>query len=103
MKHGPIAMIDEKTPTVVVIPSDAMYEKTFSNLEVVNARKGPIIAIATEGNDAIRRVANDVIFVPATLEPLFPLLASSRCSCSPITSPWPAAATWTNPATWPRA
>jgi glucosamine--fructose-6-phosphate aminotransferase (isomerizing) len=47
MKHGPIAMIDEKTPTVFVIPTDELYEKTFSNLEEIKARKGPIIAIAT--------------------------------------------------------
>jgi glucosamine--fructose-6-phosphate aminotransferase (isomerizing) len=75
MKHGPIAMIDEKTPTVVVIPSDSIYEKTFSNLQEIKARKGPIIAIATEGNERILKEVNDVIFVPETLEPLFPLLA----------------------------
>jgi glucosamine--fructose-6-phosphate aminotransferase (isomerizing) len=75
MKHGPIALIDEHTPSVVVIPSDSMYDKTLSNLEVVKARKGPIIAIATEGNDALARQVDDVIYLPATLEPLFPLLA----------------------------
>lgn len=74
MKHGPIAMIDEKTPTVFVIPSDAMYEKSFSNLEEIKARKGPVIAIATEGNTRIRDKVDDVIYVPATLEPISPLL-----------------------------
>ncbi len=75
MKHGPIALIDENTPSVVVIPSDAMYDKTLSNLEVVKARKGPIIAIATEGNEALAKQVDDIIYVPATLECLFPLLA----------------------------
>jgi glucosamine--fructose-6-phosphate aminotransferase (isomerizing) len=75
MKHGPIAMIDEKTPTVFVIPSDQLYEKTFSNLEEIRARKGPIIALATEGNVRISKKVEDVIYVPATLEPIFPLLA----------------------------
>jgi glucosamine--fructose-6-phosphate aminotransferase (isomerizing) len=75
MKHGPIALIDEHTPSVVVIPNDAMYDKTLSNLEVVKARKGPVIAITTEGNTALARKVDDIIYVPATLECLFPLLA----------------------------
>ena len=75
MKHGPIAMIDERTPSVVLIPCDSMYDKTFSNLEVVRARKGPIIAISTDDNTKIRSQVDDVILVPKTLECLFPLLA----------------------------
>lgn len=75
MKHGPIAMIDEKTPTVILAPTDALYEKTFSNLEEIKARKGPIIALATEGNDRIKEKVEDVIYLPATWEPLHPLLA----------------------------
>ena len=75
MKHGPIAMIDEKTPTVVVIPSGTLYEKTFSNLEEIKARKGPIIAVTTEDNQAIAKKVDDVIYLPQTLEPLYPLLA----------------------------
>src|SRR3954470_1702633 len=75
MKHGPIAMIDEKTPSVVVLPSDALYEKVFSNLQEIKARKGPLIAVATQGNERIIKEVNEVIYVPATLEPLFPLLA----------------------------
>lgn len=76
MKHGPIAMIDEKTPTVFIIPNDPLYEKTFSNLEEIKARKGPIIAIATEGNEKIRKKVDDVIYIPPTIEPLNPLLAA---------------------------
>jgi glucosamine--fructose-6-phosphate aminotransferase (isomerizing) len=75
MKHGPIALIDEHTPSVVVIPTDAMYDKTLSNLEVLKARKGPVIAIATEGNTALARQVDDIIHLPPTLEALFPLLA----------------------------
>jgi glutamine---fructose-6-phosphate transaminase (isomerizing) len=75
MKHGPIALIDPETPSVVIVPSDAMYEKVLSNLQVVKARKGPIIALATEGNKPIVKEADDVIYVPSTIEPLFPLLA----------------------------
>ena len=74
MKHGPIALIDENTPSVILCPTDAMYDKVVSNLEVLKARRGPVIAIATEGNEEIKRVADDVIYVPATLEPVFPLL-----------------------------
>jgi glucosamine--fructose-6-phosphate aminotransferase (isomerizing) len=74
MKHGPIALIDENTPSVILVPTDAMYDKTLSNLEVVRARKGPVIAIATEGNTELARHVDDVIFVPPTLECLFPLL-----------------------------
>jgi glucosamine--fructose-6-phosphate aminotransferase (isomerizing) len=75
MKHGPIALIDEHTPSVVMVPSDSLYDKTLSNLQVVKARKGPIIAVASEGNKPIVKEADDVIYVPATIEPLFPLLA----------------------------
>jgi len=75
MKHGPIALIDEETPSVVVIPSDSLYDKTLSNLQVVKARKGPIIALATEGNKPIVKEADDVIYISPTAEPLFPLLA----------------------------
>jgi len=75
MKHGPIAMIDEKTPSVFIIPHDGLYEKTFSNLQEIKARKGPIIAIATQGDESISRHVDDLIFIPPTLEPLNPLLA----------------------------
>jgi len=74
MKHGPIAMIDEKTPTVFLVPQDTLYEKTISNLQEIKARKGPIIALATEGDDHIAKEVQDVIYLPPTLEPVFPLL-----------------------------
>jgi glutamine---fructose-6-phosphate transaminase (isomerizing) len=76
MKHGPIALIDAQTPTVMLAPRDALYDKTFSNLEEIKARQGPVIALATEGDEQISRKADDVIFLPPTLEPVFPLLAA---------------------------
>ena len=76
MKHGPIALIDPKTPTVFVVPQDSMYEKTMANLAMIRARKGPIIALATEGDKQIKQVANDVIYLPKALEPIYPILAA---------------------------
>jgi glucosamine--fructose-6-phosphate aminotransferase (isomerizing) len=76
MKHGPIAMIDPKTPTVFVIPSGRMYEKTLANLEEIKARSGPVIALTTADKaKELARKAEDVLALPSTLEPLFPLLA----------------------------
>jgi glucosamine--fructose-6-phosphate aminotransferase (isomerizing) len=76
MKHGPIALIDPKTPTVFVLPQDSMYEKTLANLSMIRARKGPIIALATEGDTQIASVADDVFYLPKTLEPIYPILAT---------------------------
>ncbi len=74
MKHGPIALISPETPSVFVAPMDHVYEKTQSNLEEVKARSGPILAITTEGNDGLTQKANDILYVPATLDCLTPLL-----------------------------
>jgi len=75
MKHGPIALIDPQTPTVFLVPQDAMYDKTMANLAMIRARKGPIIALATEGDMAIKKVADDVVYLPKTLDLLNPILA----------------------------
>lgn len=74
MKHGPIALVDEKTPSVFVVPQGNMYHKVMSNLEEVRARKGPVIAIATEGDERIAHVADDVIYVPPVEDYLQPLV-----------------------------
>jgi glucosamine--fructose-6-phosphate aminotransferase (isomerizing) len=74
MKHGPIALIDPKTPSVFICPKDGVYEKVMANIEEVKARKGPIIAVATEGDNEIAHKADDVIYVPGTHECLTPLL-----------------------------
>ena len=75
MKHGPLAMIDADFPSVVIVPSDSMYEKVISNIQEIKARKGPVIAIATAGNKEIAKLADDVIYVPETLEMLTPILS----------------------------
>ena len=76
MKHGPIALIDKNTPTVFLVPQDSMYDKTMANLAMIRARQGPIIALATEGDKQIGKVADDVIYLPKALEPIYPILAT---------------------------
>ena len=73
MKHGPLAMIDEHFPTFAIAPSDSVYEKMVSNIQEIKARKGPVIALATEGNDEIGKLADDVLYVPETIEMLSPI------------------------------
>ncbi len=75
MKHGPIALISEKFPTFAIAPSDSVYEKMISNIREIKARKGPVIALATEGNEEIKKIVDDVIYIPKTLEMLTPLLS----------------------------
>jgi glucosamine--fructose-6-phosphate aminotransferase (isomerizing) len=74
MKHGPIALVDPRTPSVFICPKNSVYDKVMANIEEVKARKGPVIAVATEGDSEIRHKADDVMYVPDTLEPLQPLL-----------------------------
>ncbi len=75
LKHGPIALIDEEFPTVALVPKDSVYEKVISNISEVKARHGRVLAIATEGDTQIGTLADDVIFIPKTLEMLTPLLS----------------------------
>lgn len=76
MKHGPIALIDEKMPVVVLATDteDIVYKKVVSNIEEVRARGANVIAVATEGNKEIKKLANEVIYVPKTKNFLSPLL-----------------------------
>ena len=74
MKHGPIALIEPRTPSVFIAPKNSVFDKTMANIEEVKARKGPVIVVATEGNIEIAKKADDVIYVPDTLECLQPLL-----------------------------
>jgi len=74
MKHGPIALIDENMPVVVIATQDKSYEKVVSNIQEVKARKGIVIAIVTEGDIAIKSLADHVIEVPQANEELLPLL-----------------------------
>lgn len=75
LKHGAIALVDESFPTVAICPSDSVYDKMISNIEEVKARNGPIIAIATQGNEDIKKLVDDVIYIPKTLEMLTPILS----------------------------
>ncbi|HSX30378.1 MAG TPA: glutamine--fructose-6-phosphate transaminase (isomerizing) [Candidatus Saccharimonadales bacterium] len=75
MKHGPLALIDETFPIFVVATDSVLLEKTMSNIQEARARGGPVIAVATEGNEAIKALADDVIFVPKSMEQTAPLLA----------------------------
>jgi glucosamine--fructose-6-phosphate aminotransferase (isomerizing) len=75
MKHGPIAMVDKTFPTVFIVPKDSVYEKNLSGLQEIKARSGHIIAVATQGDKEIKKIANDVIYIPKTLEMLTPLLS----------------------------
>jgi glucosamine--fructose-6-phosphate aminotransferase (isomerizing) len=74
MKHGPIALIDEGMPVVFVATRNSQYEKVISNIEEVRSRGGHVIAVATEGDDYIQNVAEEVFYVADTPEPLQPML-----------------------------
>jgi len=74
MKHGPIALIDEKMPVVVIIPNDDLFEKSMSNLKEVESRNGRIIAVTNHATDELRRVAAEIIEVPETNRMLTPVL-----------------------------
>jgi len=74
MKHGPLAMIDKQFATLAIAPSDSLLEKTYSNIQEIKARSGPVLAIATTGNKQIGKLADDVIYIPDTMEQLQPLL-----------------------------
>ena len=75
MKHGPLAMIDNNFPSLVIVPSDSLYEKVVNSIQEIKARKGPVIAIATKGNKDIAKLVDDVIYIPETLEMLTPILS----------------------------
>ncbi|MBP7449564.1 MAG: glutamine--fructose-6-phosphate transaminase (isomerizing) [Flavobacteriales bacterium] len=75
MKHGPIALIDEEMPVFVIATKGASYEKVVSNIQEVKARKGKIIAIVTEGDTVVKGLADHVIEIPETPDPLVPLLS----------------------------
>ncbi|MBW1681348.1 MAG: glutamine--fructose-6-phosphate transaminase (isomerizing) [Deltaproteobacteria bacterium] len=79
MKHGPIALINPEMPTVALAPLDDMYEKMVSNIQEIKSRRGPVIAIATEGDERIKEMVDDVIEIPATLDYLNPILAVIPC------------------------
>jgi glucosamine--fructose-6-phosphate aminotransferase (isomerizing) len=75
LKHGVIALVDEETPSVFVTPRDGVYDKNINNVQQIKARKGPVIAIATEGDEDISSQADDVIYIPEAPEYTTPILA----------------------------
>ena len=74
MKHGPLAMIEPKFPTFALACDSPLLDKTYSNIEEIRARKGPVIAIASKGNKQIKELADDIIYIPKTLEQTQPQL-----------------------------
>lgn len=76
MKHGSIALIDKKFPSFFIAPKDSVYEKNLSNIEEIKSRSGDVIAITTKGNKSLEKIADDVIYIPKTLEMLTPILAT---------------------------
>ncbi len=76
MKHGPIALIDENMPVVVVAPKKGHYEKVVSNIQEIKTRKGQIIAVVTEGDTQVKDLADHVIEIPETSEEFAPIIAS---------------------------
>ena len=76
LKHGVIALVTEETPSVFIAPQDAVFEKNLSNIEEVKARKGPVIAIGTEGDTSLRKVCDEVILIPDAPVYLSPILSA---------------------------
>lgn len=75
MKHGPLAMIDEKFPTLALALNDSVYEKNVSNIQEIKARKGKVISVVTAGNEDLQELSDDTIIIPEVSEMLSPILA----------------------------
>jgi glucosamine--fructose-6-phosphate aminotransferase (isomerizing) len=76
MKHGPIALIDDNMPIIIVAPRGGMYEKIVSNIQEVKARKGKVISVTSYGESEVKALSDDVIEIPETLDCLTPLLTT---------------------------
>ena len=74
MKHGPIALVDEQTPSVFLVPRGHVFDKVMNNLQEIKARGGPVIAVAHEGDEEVAALADDMIYVPEVPEYLQPLV-----------------------------
>ena len=75
LKHGVIALITEETPSLFIAPQDAVFDKSISNIEEVKARKGPVIAVGTEGDTSLAKICDDVILIPESPDYLTPILS----------------------------
>jgi glucosamine--fructose-6-phosphate aminotransferase (isomerizing) len=76
MKHGPIALVDENTPSVFIVPQGGVYDKVLANVEEIKARGGPVIAVVNEGDDVVTQLADDVMEMPVVADFLQPIVAS---------------------------
>jgi glucosamine--fructose-6-phosphate aminotransferase (isomerizing) len=76
MKHGPIALVDEATPSVFLVPRGAVFDKVMSNMQEIKARGGPVIAVCSPGDAEVAEVADDVVEVPEVPEYLQPVVAA---------------------------
>lgn len=74
MKHGPIALVDEDTPVIILAPQDRHYEKVLSNLEEIKARDGVVIAIGNEGDERLKKLSDYMIEIPKRSELCTPIL-----------------------------
>ena len=75
MKHGPIALVDQHTPSVFLVPQGPVYHKVMANLQEIKARGGPVIVVVGEGDTKVGELADDVIEVPAVEEFLQPIVS----------------------------
>ncbi len=75
MKHGPIALVDDRVPNIFIVPENSLYEKVINNIEEIKARNGIIIAITNNSNKEMENKADDVIYIPDIEEDFYPLLA----------------------------
>jgi len=75
LKHGVIALVNEVTPSIFIAPKDAVFEKNVSNIQEVRARKGPVLAVGTEGCTSLEKIADDVLYIPDAPEFLTPVLS----------------------------
>jgi glucosamine--fructose-6-phosphate aminotransferase (isomerizing) len=75
LKHGIIALVAPEIPSVFIAPEDSVLEKNLNNIQEVKARNGPVIAIGTEGNKSLARIADDVLLIPEAPEYISPILA----------------------------
>ena len=76
LKHGYLSLIGKEFPTIAICPFDSVYEKIIYNIKEIKARNGLVIAIATVGNQEIKKIEDEVIYIPKTLEMLSPILTT---------------------------
>jgi len=74
LKHGPIALIDKEMPVLALVPQDSVYQKAISNVEEIKARQGRLILIGTQGDEHLKTITEDIIYLPAVHEDMNPIL-----------------------------